>query len=547
MITQRTTFFPFLPHEISQVTNNTICAMEHHNRRQSIDLASVESILSSGENKAPAAIVSPHLGMSPTRPNAEMAPPPQPTAGHTRNSSSTTTTRVRPVRPLSLSFPVAPNLPGNESTRPTPATATFPPTPMEIAPSPSDPDGFLVALAAQERKVLELKEELNKAERDLHNLKRQWASHESSKKRAEIKHNAPLQQLQTVALDNSSKDASTIVTRHSAEMDRRKMLLSNINIPKESRRKVITGGHTRTLSLLSPERSNYPRPFPPPPDTTSDQPASAGFTRTDSMPSTSQGLTRGLALRARPLSYQGGLALASNAKLIAEDLRNGMWGFMEDIRQATVGDEAAHEPTKQNLGVRAPSRKVSRGNLRNADRTRKVSTPRSASPRNWETLTGTPAPAEWEQSEHEQTTQTTTGLKSKAPKTVSLAASALDDLDDDWSNWDSPPPKSPRWSSSTTASDPATPSNSNLDDRAIKILDQLDTPSKDLQWPASLDILTPGNIRKTFSTVMQDWEKSLSPSLVEEGPREMSLESAVGSGETKDDSEATHEALMLSR
>lgn len=83
----------------------------------------------------------------------------------------------------------------------------------------------------------------------------------------------------------------------------------------------------------------------------------------------------------------------------------------------------------------------------------------------------------------------------------------------------------------------------------IRILDQcadeITTPSKELQWP-NLDVLTPGNIRRTFSTVMQDWEKSLSPSL--DGTQRGSLDDAVGNekGEA-DHSEATHEALMLSR
>ena len=40
-----------------------------------------------------------------------------------------------------------------------------------------------------------------------------------------------------------------------------------------------------------------------------------------------------------------------------------------------------------------------------------------------------------------------------------------------------------------------------------------DTPSKrgdEIQWPA-LDKLTPGNLKRTVSTLMQEWEKSLTP------------------------------------
>ena len=40
-----------------------------------------------------------------------------------------------------------------------------------------------------------------------------------------------------------------------------------------------------------------------------------------------------------------------------------------------------------------------------------------------------------------------------------------------------------------------------------------DTPSKlgdEIQWPG-LDKLTPGNLKRTVSTLMQEWEKSLTP------------------------------------
>jgi hypothetical protein len=111
--------------------------------------------------------------------------------------------------------------------------------------------------------------------------------------------------------------------------------------------------------------------------------------------------------------------------------------------------------------------------------------------------------------------------KQKALKPLSLAVAASDGLDDDWSNWDSPAPKSPtRWSGSTVASDPATPSN-NINDscvvngvasHAIRPTDKLDTPLKrdEIPWPA-LNQLTPSALKRTMSTVMQEWEKSLTP------------------------------------
>jgi septal ring factor EnvC (AmiA/AmiB activator) len=71
---------------------------------------------------------------------------------------------------------------------------------------PNDSNGFLVALAGQERRVLELKEELQKAEDELKRLKKQWAHHEAHKKKAEIRHVEQLQPLQTVVTGGSSDE-----------------------------------------------------------------------------------------------------------------------------------------------------------------------------------------------------------------------------------------------------------------------------------------------------------------------------------------------------
>lgn len=72
----------------------------------------------------------------------------------------------------------------------------------------------------------------------------------------------------------------------------------------------------------------------------------------------------------------------------------------------------------------------------------------------------------------------------------------------------------------------------------------METPSKapreDLQW-AALDKLTPGNLKRTVSTIMQEWEKSLSPPpSVQRDPlsRANSSTATTGSNGAKDDKEA---------
>ncbi|TVY32557.1 hypothetical protein LOCC1_G008694 [Lachnellula occidentalis] len=559
MIIQRTSFFPLLDHEAAQFTNHTICTMEGHKRRTSIDPASVESILTSGVPGQAADPPSPHIGTSPSRTHFAMDPPSQPASRHSRTMSFT------PLRPnrLSLSFPVATNRNSIESARHTPTSSistSIPSTPPETipTPSPADPSGFLNALAGQERKVLELKEELGKAEADLSKLKRQWAVHEAHKKKAEIRHLEQLQPLQTAgagAEGTKFNEDGTIMTRQSAEWDRRKAFLSNINTKESRGSRVFSGAHTRTLSLLSPERSNCPRPFPPVREASSEIQSQASFPRSTTMPDTSQGITRVSTLRARPLSYQGGIT--HGAKQVAEDMRTGLWTFLEDLRQATVGDEIANSAA--NRGIEQTSkepiiRKSSKSSLLGADKIRsQKSSPRDsprASPRTWDSLTGGDSvlldAAEKLLSDNQAETKTRKPLPKPAKKsrTLSLAAPALDD-DDDWSNWDSPAPKSPRWSGSTTVSeDLATPLNENIND-PVQIAGQSDnagssTSSKreDLQWPA-LDKLTPGNLKRTVSTIMQEWEKGLTPPPGEEGHSRKDLKQKM--------QEEEDEVLLMSR
>ncbi|KAG0646466.1 hypothetical protein D0Z07_7514 [Hyphodiscus hymeniophilus] len=495
--------------------------MATHNRRGSfIDQASVQSILTSEASDHAAAPPNPHVGDSPNRELFPMDPP--------RRSASIKHARAMSYNPrkpnrLSLSFPVAPSANNNESARPTPTSSnppSFPATPSQAAPTPSptDPNSFLVALAAQERRVLELKEELEKAELDLKKLKKQWAYHEASKKRAEIRHSEPLQSLHTNMTEGeSSEEGST--NRSSVDMDRRKALLSNIH--KESRRKVLTGGHTRTLSLLSPDRTNYAQPFPfPPVQESGSEGDTNGIPRSTTMPDTSQGITKISSNRARH-SYQGGVT--HNAKQIAEDVKAGLWTFLEDLRQATVGDEAVNGTTNRaslDTATKDPKRRGSKGSLLSNERGKRGTSPRSADARTWDSLTGSNhalldvAGTMWEEMDRSGAKSLTPLKQEPAARTLSTAP-LVDELDDDWSNWDSPTPKSPRWSGSTDLTDPATPAQSNREGQSVSIVDQSadhSTPPKreEIQWPA-LDKLTPSHLKRTMSSMMKDWEKSLTP------------------------------------
>ena len=404
-----------------------------------------------------------------------MDPPPRPpVAKHTRALS------YNPRRPnrLSLSFPVAPVT--NDSARPTPTSSNAPslpaaPADASLTPSPTDTNSFLVALAGQERKVLELKEELQKEEADLYTLKRKWAQHEARKKRAEIRHSEPLQSLQTVVSEGETSNEEGSSTRKSTEIDRRKALLSNIH--KESRRKVLTGGHTRTLSLLSPERSNYAQPFPfPPVQESGSESDTSSLPQSATTPDTSQGIMKISSNRANH-SYQGGVA--HNAKHFAEDVKAGLWTFLEDLRQATVGDEAITGTTNRaNLDIpnKVPNKKGSKSSLKSNGGSKRGNLPVAGDARTWDSLSASnpalldAAGTMWEEMDQSRSSAKTLTPRKQEPaaaKTLSTAP-LVDDLDDDWSNWDSPTPKSPRWSGSTELTDPATPSHPAGEDRSVE-------------------------------------------------------------------------------
>ena len=477
MTSQKPQLLPLSRPESLESSQIPTCSMATRNRRKSsIDRASVQSILTSGESHHAAAPPSPHVGVSSNKEFFAMDPPPRPAiVKHTRAMSYT----PRKPNRLSLSFPVAPSATSNDSARPTPTSSnapSFPATPAEVAPvsSPTDTNSFLVALAGQERRVLELKEELEKAEADLGHLKKQWARYEASKKRAEIRHSEPLRPLHTAMTEGESSNEEGSVTRQSAEMDRRKALLSNIH--KESRRKVLSGGHTRTLSLLSPDRASYGQPFPfPPVQESGSESDASSIPKSTTMPDTSR-ISKVSSNRARH-SYQGGVT--NNAKQIAEDVKAGLWTFLEDLRQATVGDEAVNGTTNRASldPTKDPKRKTSKNSLLSNERGRHGSSPKASdtSTRTWETLTGSnPALLDAAGTMWEEMDQSRPALKSLTPLKQKPAAKTfsttplVDDIDDDWSNWDSPTPKSPRWSGSTELTDPATPAHSNGADRSVK-------------------------------------------------------------------------------
>lgn len=341
-----------------------------------------------------------------------------------RNTETTVTTMKR----FSVQLPPPLSSPSRTSSVESPKTIS----PRDTLERP-DPNNFLVALAAQERRVLELKEELQKAETDLTKLKRQWAHHEATRKRQEIRQQAESKRM----MGSHDKDISMVQEIRSAnELARR---TSTIVKTKQSQRKVFQGGrHTRALSLLSPT-SLVNRGSVWGDDgsgTRKVTTASGPMTATPQFSAPMHGHV------ARPESSKEDIVTAS--KQIIGDIKEGLWTFIEDLRQATVGDEAvsASRSRQMDLGTElsAQAKVITLGS---------APTPRKKCPaRN----TTAPPPKQ------PQAQIISPPLPLQTMDMSSPSSSPSSD-DEGWDNWDSPPSKNkPSITEITSPTQHSTPS-----------------------------------------------------------------------------------------
>lgn len=434
-----------------------------------------------------------------------MPPPPAPMDGSTSRTrrqfghvrGHSTTSASRHANRLSLTLPIV--IPQSDSGR-LPASfsassiTSIPQSPVNTPDKPdlSDPNDFIIAIAAQERKVLELREELSRAESELVALKRKWASNEAFSKRAEI---LPMES----PLATPIPDEAASPTRQSVDIDRRKMLLQNQTsvpaTPTQNRRRVLRGGHTRTLSLLSPVR-NAPS-FTVHEDGSIDVPP----------PTQQEPRQRPESLQGPPLvkrtSWQPRTQPApTGVPQLVEDFKLGLRAFVEDIRQITVGDEPSISQPSKTASSQEPRSTSQREPSTEAERAKR----RSATLNSEQVQGVIAAPAKAKT------------VKQKQFSWTPLGFDALDD--DDWSNWDSPMSnKSTRWSGSTAhggaaeeiynaeaAEDAETPL------KARKATSNPLLPPKfEELLPSMVNKLSPSNIKRATSHLMDEWEKSLIP------------------------------------
>ncbi|KAF4824333.1 hypothetical protein CGCSCA5_v001047 [Colletotrichum siamense] len=458
------------------------------------------------------------IGEMEETPGAMTPPPPTPsTQDRLNRAARSNSSASRNTNRLSLTLPIAP--PTSDPSRPASVTtASYPPTPADTSAvtSPSDPNDFIIAIAAQERRVLEIREELARAEAELAKLKHDWTA-QSARRKRDLPQRPLAPQFEPSLLDDDEA-----ASRRSVELDRRKALLRDLQGqtgPREYRRRVLRGGHTRTLSLLSPTK---PEGFAVHEDTSS---VKSMELRSPVMTPTHPALPKRASWQ--PRTYN---TATPGVKQMAQDFRVGLWSFVEDIRQATVGDEPIHGISRP--GSTDPTGKRV-GSFGDQDTIRALnSRPRVPLSSAFDSPIDTPSKSSkplQERPNPKPATKSTTKAKH-----FSWTPLTFDSFDDDWSNWDSPvvsSAKSARWSGSTVGGAEGLASMSENNDENVTPLKKkmpitVDTSARSDSRPESallsptqlgellptvVNKLSPGNLKRTANNLMDEWEKSLSP------------------------------------
>ncbi|KAF2841132.1 hypothetical protein M501DRAFT_1029274 [Patellaria atrata CBS 101060] len=307
-----------------------------------------------------------HIGQTPSSSSKDTIDTPSRPKFSPHSRSMSLADVARQGKRLSLTLPILPHNSG-PSSHSSPSITQTPISPEWIRTPTSG--NFLTALAAQERRVFELKEELSKAELELIQLKRHWATHEATKKRDDVRRSIqPLQPLNSTLVDikdgaDDDLDGSSLWLQR--EMERRKALMSGV---KTSQRKVFSGSrHTRTLSLLSPDKINFTQPFPQPEDVNA-----PAIEPIKSIPLPRSATISAATLEEPPalevdLSVLQREALLRTGKQMASDFKDGLLTFIEDLRQATVGDEGVNGThSRIDGGQNGVKRQQSKGSLNGA-------------------------------------------------------------------------------------------------------------------------------------------------------------------------------------
>ncbi|KAJ5649254.1 uncharacterized protein N7484_002977 [Penicillium longicatenatum] len=496
---------------------------------------------------------------------------------------------ARHAKRLTLNLPI--HFPLNHSPAATPDSAvasprqtlgsllspTGTPIPFDVE---DDGYDFLRAIASQERKVMELREELQRAEADLSTIKKQWALSEKSRKRTEISHHAePMLPLRSPDLSGveassmsshrreqsmSSVGSSAISQeRISRELDRRMSIRAAPTAPagttiSSNGRRVFQGSHTRTLSLLSPVTlTSGLSPGLPDPERIGRTPRSAtlpSVERTTTGPSMvapideSQVPEHLLAQWRKTLPPPSREALMRTGKQMASDLREGLWTFLEDIRQATVGEEGINGTESRTISSPnslAPPNSRKRDSLAKSRSRERLSVAGDKSRSSSSSSRGRGPAAEPRSGKDSKPADIASSAEVSRRSSQPLRKSRRhdpagekeserlgrrsgspveDDTADNWDVWDTPlsgnKTHTPSSSRSTVESkldqSPTTQGSSPRTSASFGEWNPTSAPpdpsvTEGIPWPA-ITKLAPSKLQRTASNLMAEWERSLSPS-----------------------------------
>lgn len=513
--------------------------MDNHAQTRTLDCKGADA-----SSKGPHADLSTSIAPSTSDPSPSMA-------SHARSKTTSHIDVVGQGKRLSLQFPITPTAAGSAS--PTARPRSRPQSwvngqtyTASSNPSPASEVNILSVLAAQERYVLELRDELNKAEIDLKTLKKYYQQHEASKvvsaRRGDVRKVAQLQPLNTMLANDGTVAAEEDGLSLQREMERRKALLSSTKKPE---RKVFSGSrHLRTLSLLSPDRQ-FPPSFPQPLDVHEDAEAMDKLSQPAPRSSTSSDLSRPLINGLEERYDMGGIQNIQRENIIragtqmANDFKTGLFTFIEDLRQATVGDEAVNEAEGNvaSAHVRRPSVKSTR---KPSDGRPPLN--RAASSKKSVQRPGSFGDDFWKEMGVSEAKSTTVAKKTHTHKNVQTPqkpASKAVEEEEDWDNWDTPNEATvgklidldsssdeseghtsqlSGQASSRTSTQSIQYHSKRHDSKASSInngpMDDVTTPRdskrNSITWP-DLVKLSPNNLKRTASHLMKEWEKQLTP------------------------------------
>lgn len=261
---------------------------------------------------------------------------------HTRYDSAIDAPRK--VNRLSITLPIQ-AAPSPALTSPSPTRPNHSTTPLhaDILPpaGPSDVN-FLTALAAQERKILDLKEELIRAQDALYGLKMEWAAHEAQKKRREARKVQRMRALHNANPSAGSQREERSLEAGLASRQDHERIQNALNANTRPAKGTVSSGsrHVRTLSLLSP--NNKPQDVPlrslhSEPNTA--HPDGEIVEATDDNDTTLTDVSDSRRLDDKTELGLPSEVLIRTGRQMASDIKDGLLTFIDDLRQVTVGDE----------------------------------------------------------------------------------------------------------------------------------------------------------------------------------------------------------------